>query len=350
VARIHILSATRFLGAEGAAILTKTSTAKKRSYVMTYRQLSPEERYMLAALRRQGYNQSQIARALGRHRSTVGRELRRNSTKADGRYRAFTAQERANGRRSRSRRNRRFTVEDFALVDELLCRQWSPEQVAGYLRREGRLSISHETIYRHVWRDKKRGGLLHTHLRGARKKRRKRYGAYDSRGRLAGKRMISERPPEVESRASVGHWEADTVAGAGAKDCVLTLVERKTGLVLVGKLSNRTAGGLSRRAVRLIRGSGARFETVTADNGTEFHDYGRIERLTGAVFYFARPYHSWERGSNENANGLLRQYLPKGASLAGLSQQQCNAIARKLNTRPRKRLGFRTPLECFDES
>src|SRR5215213_9249968 len=167
---------------------------------MTYHQLSPEERYMLAALRRQGFSKSQIARALGRHRSTVGRELRRNSTRADGRYRASTAQERTNGRRSRSRRHRRFTAEHFTLVDELLGRQWSPEQVSGHLRRTRQLLISHETIYRYVWRDKRAGGTLYTHLRGARKRRRKRYGAYDSRGRLAGKRMISERPPEVEAR------------------------------------------------------------------------------------------------------------------------------------------------------
>jgi len=304
---------------------------------------------MLAALRRQGLNQAEIARSLGRHRSTVCRELRRNSTRAGGRYRASTAQERANGRRSRSRRNRRFTADDFALVEGLLRRQWSPEQVAGHLARSGLLSISHETIYRHVWRDKQRGGLLYTHLRGARKRRRKRYGAYDSRGRLAGKRMIGERPEEVEAREQVGHWEADTVTGAGSRDCVATLVERKTGLVLIGKLADRTARALSRRLTRLIRGGG-RVETVTADNGTEFHDYKRVERLTGAQFYFARPYHSWERGSNENANGLLRQYLPKGQSMAGLSQQQCNAIAHKLNTRPRKRLGFRTPLECYNES
>jgi IS30 family transposase len=317
---------------------------------MTYRQLCPEERYMLAALRRQGLSQSAIARSLGRHRSTICRELGRNSTRSDGRYRASTAQERTNGRRSRSRRNSRFSPADFALVEELLCRQWSPEQVAGYLRRAGRFLISHETIYRHVWRDKREGGLLYTHLRGARKRRRKRYGAYDSRGRLAGKRMISQRPAEVEARDRVGHWEIDTVAGAGSKDCVLTFVERKTGLVLIGKLSDRTARSLSRRAVSLMRGSGARFETVTADNGTEFHDYERVERLTGVRFYFARPYHSWERGSNENANGLIRQYLPKGESMKGLGQHRCNSIARALNTRPRKRLGFQTPLECFNES
>jgi IS30 family transposase len=317
---------------------------------MSYRQLTTEERYMLAALRRQGRNQAEIARPLGRHRSTACREVRRNSARSDGHYRAFTAQERTNGRRSRSRRNSHFTAEDFAVVDRLLCRQWSPEQVAGHLARTGQLSISHETIYRHVWRDKREGGLLHTRLRGARKRRRKRYGAYDSRGRLAGKRLISERPAEVEARQGVGHWEADTVMGAGSRDCVVTLVERKSGLVLIGKLSDRTAGSLSRRAVTLMRRGGGRFETVTADSGTEFHDYKRIEERTGAMFYFARPYHSWERGSNENANGLIRQYLPKGSSMAGLSQHQCNAIARRLNTRPRKRLGFRTPLECYNES
>jgi transposase, IS30 family len=317
---------------------------------MTYRQLSPEERYMLAMLRKQGFNRSQIARSLGRHRSTVSRELGRNSTRSDGRYRASTAQERTNGRRSRSRRNQRFSAADFALIDRLLCRQWSPEQVAGYLRREGLLSISHETIYRHVWRDKREGGLLHTHLRGARKRRRKRYGAYDSRGKLAGKRPISERPPEVEARQEAGHWEIDTVMGTGSKDCIVSLVERKSGLLLIGKLGDRTTASLNRRVLHLIRRHDAAFETVTADNGTEFHDYRRIEARTKALFYFARPYHSWERGSNENANGLIRQYLPKGSSMAGLSQPQCNAIARKLNTRPRKRLGFRTPLECFNES
>lgn len=317
---------------------------------MSYRRLASEERYMPAALGRHGLNRSQIARALGRHRSTVCREPRRNSTRADSRRRAFTAQERADGRRSRSRRSRRSTAHDFALAEQVLCRQWSAEQVAGHLHRTGRLALSRETIYRHVWRGKQGGGLLYAHLRGARKRRGKRYGAYDSRGRLAGKRMISERPPGVEARREAGHWEADTVTGAGAGGCVVTLVERKTGLALTGKPADRTAGSLSRRAISLVRRHGGRLEAVTADNGTEFHDYERVERLTGASFYSARPYHPWERGSNENANGLLRQYLPKGVSMAGLSQQQCNAIARKLNTRPRKRLGFRTPLECFDES
>ncbi len=317
---------------------------------MTYHQLTSEERYMLAALRRQGFNQSEIALSLGRHRSTICREVGRNSTRADGRYRASTAQERTQGRRSRSRRNLRFSVDDFALVNELLCRQWSPEQVAGHLGRAGHLAISHETIYRHIWRDKRAGGSLSTHLRGARKQRRKRYGSYDSRGKLSGKRPISQRPATVETRRDVGHWEIDTVMGAGSKDCIVTLVERKTGLLLIGKLEDRTTASLNRRVIGIIKRHKGAFATITSDNGTEFHNYQGIEERTKALFYFARPYHSWQRGSNENANGLIRQYLPKGVSMADLSQQQCNVIARRLNTRPRKRLGFRTPLECYHES
>ncbi len=229
---------------------------------MNYRQLTSEDRYMLAALRRQGLNQAQIARSLGRHRSTVCRELCRNSTRADGRYRAFTAQERTNGRRSRSRRNLRFSVDDFARVNELLCRQWSPEQVAGHLRRVGYLAISHETIYRHIWRDKRAGGTIYTHLRGARKQRRKRYGSHYSRGKLSGKRPISQRPATVETRSDVGHWEIDTVMGTGSKDCIVSLVERKTGLLLIGKLENRTTASLNRRVIGMLKSHVGAFQTV----------------------------------------------------------------------------------------
>jgi IS30 family transposase len=154
----------------------------------------------------------------------------------------------------------------------------------------------------------------------------------------------------VETRGQVGHWEIDTVMGTGSKDCIVSLVERKTGLVLIGKLQDRTTASLNRRVIAIIKRHEGAFQTITADNGTEFHHYHGIEARTTAVFYFARPYHSWERGSNENANGLIRQYLPKGVSLARLTQHQCNSIARKLNQRPRKRLGFRTPLECYNES
>jgi IS30 family transposase len=314
---------------------------------MKYRQLTSEDRYILSALRTQGCNQSQIARHLGRHRSTVSRELRRNSATLDGCYRVSKAIERTNGRRSRSRRNLRFTPQDFQHVEALLRKQWSPEQVSGYLRKERLLLISHETIYRHIWRDRRCGGSLHEHLRGARKRCRKRYGAYDSRGRLAGKRHISERPAQVLRRQRIGHWEIDTVMGRGNHHCIVSLVERKTGYLLIGKLAARTTQQLNRRTIRLAMRHSEKFATITADNGTEFHSYRAIERAVGLKFYFATPHHAWERGTNENTNGLIRQYLPKGTSMAKLTQRDCNVIAAKLNTRPRKRLDFQTPQECF---
>ena len=210
------------------------------------------------------------------------------------------------------------------------------------------MSISHETIYRHVWRDKKAGGRLYTDLRCAQKRRRKGYGHYDSRGRLAGKRHISERPPSVEGRRELGHWEIDTVMGTGSKDCIVSLVERKSGLLLIGKLANRTAESLNARAIAIISANQGPIKTITADNGTEFHNYAEIERRTSATFYFATPYHSWQRGTNENTNGLIRQYLPRGTSMSTLTQHRCNEIAYKLNNRPRKRLGYKTPMECFN--
>ena len=196
---------------------------------MAYHQITSGERYMVSALRKQGLNQAEIARALGRHRSSISRELRRNRSAWDGGYRPFVASHRARARRSCSRRNRHFDADDFRAVNWLLKKRWSPEQIAGHLRKDGALSISHETIYVHVWNDKAAGGSLYRHLRCASKKRRKRHNSYDSRGRLAGKRHISERPVDVEKRRSIGHWEIDTVVGRGTKDCVATRVERKTG-------------------------------------------------------------------------------------------------------------------------
>jgi len=207
--------------------------------------------------------------------------------------------------------------------------------------------ISHETIYKYIWQDKINGGNLWKYLRQSPKQRRKRYRSYDSRGRMSDKRHISERPKSVESRHTKGHWEIDTVMGHGSNDCIVTLHERKTGFVLIEKLKDRTTSSLNKRTISLINRLPGAFKTITADNGTEFHQYRKIETKTRVLFYFATPHHSWERGSNENTNGLIRQYLPKGKSMNKLTEQQCDAIAYNLNTRPRKRLNFKTPEECF---
>jgi len=314
---------------------------------MQYHQITSGERYAIAALRRQGLSHRAIARNLGRAPSTIAREVRRNRSN-DGAYSAFKACSRTRGRRSRSRRGSQFGPEEWALIEELLALDWSPEQVAGWLARHELLRVSYETIYLRVWRDRRSGGDLWRHMRQAGKRRRKRYGAYDSRGRLAGKRHISERPAEAETRAEVGHWEIDTVMGTEhGRNSVLTLVERATGYTVMGKLARHCAGDATARCVELIARHPGRVLTVTADNGSEFHSYAEIEALSGALFYFATPHHSWERGTNENTNGLIRQYLPKRTSLAGVTQADCDAIAAKLNARPRKRLGYRTPEECY---
>lgn len=323
-------------------------SCKRKSRLMKYHQLTSEERYALSALRKQGLNQSQIARALGRHRSTISREIRRNE-RTKGCYRPFEADQATRGRRYRSRRNWRFTDSDLALVRSRLELLWSPEQISGRLRAERVLRISHETIYRYIWNDMLRGGSLHRYLRGARKQRRKRYRAYDSRGRLAGKRHISERPAVVEKRCRIGDLEGDTMIGGADKHCVLTLVDRKTGFLFIGKLTERTVQAASQRAVSLINKAPRRVRTLTLDNGTEFHGYKDIEMKTGATVYFATPHHSWERGTNENTNGLIRQYLPKRRTMKHITQQDCDRIARHLNDRPRKRHGYVTPKELYEK-
>ena len=302
---------------------------------------------MLSALRRQGFSSAEIARVLGRSRSTIGREIQRNSTHPDGCYRPDRAHEAANGRRSRSRRNSRFTPADWRIIEDLLRADLSPEQVSGRLRTKGRLRVSHETIYIHIWTDKRRGGQLYRHLR-QRPKYRKRYGTTEKRGRLTGKRHISERPPAAELRREPGHWEMDTVGGSD-KHCVATLVERASSCTLLIKLPDHTKAALNRRLIELIRENPDLFKTFTVDNGTEFHGYEKVEQATGVTFYFATPYHSWERGLNENTNGLIRQYLPKRRSMKNLTQARCNQIAAILNNRPRKRFGFMTPLEQLQQ-
>ena len=311
---------------------------------MGYVQLTAEERYEIAALRMLRRRIVEIAGRVGRHRSTIYRELKRN--RENGQYGAARADQLTRVRRRKSRRNSQYGEEAYAEVGRLLKAKWSPEQIRGE-RGEG--MMSHETMYRYIWEEKRRGGKLYLNLRGARKKRRKRYGRKDSRGRLAGKRMIQERPEVVEERSRLGDWEMDTVMGKG-KACVLTLLERKSGYVLIGKLEERTVMETNWRLLERLRKVAGKVRTITADNGSEFHGYKEIERKTGVEIYFANPHHAWERGSNENVNGLIRQYLPKGADLTSLTQRECNVIAEKLNNRPRKRLGFKTPNECFYEN
>ena len=311
---------------------------------MKYCQLTSDERYLISQLRKAKCSVAQIAEVLGRHRSTIYREITRNLTPCPkgGHYCHSKAQERRNGRLRRSRRGPHHAPWQYERVESLLMQQWSPEQIAAVLRKN-EFSISFQSIYRHVRRDWRAGGTLYLELR-RRYKRRKRHYGLERRGRLQGKRMIEERPAEIEARDVAGHWEIDTVMGASwEKPCIVTLVERATGYLMIGKLPNRTTKALNRRVIEMVKGAPMPCDTITSDNGTEFHGYAEIEAATGTTIYFARPHHPWQRGTNENTNGLIRQYLPKGKSMANLTQKQCDAIAHKLNTRPRKRYDYQTP-------
>lgn len=320
-----------------------------------YHQLTEPERYTLSVLKREGHSLRSIARLLQRSPSTISREIRRNATVVQGKPRPLyvpsKAQEHANGRRRRSRRVRHHAPEVYAHVQARLAEdQWSPEQIASQLPGQLGVRLSHMTIYRYVRQEQRAGGVMFRFLRQGGKRRRKRTYGPEKRGKLGNKPMIDTRPVAIEDRQEVGHWEGDTVMGAaGERACLLTLVERSTGFALVVKLPHRTVRAVNRATVEVIRTSGLPFKTITWDNGTEFHGYRQIEQATGIRCYFAYPHHPWERGSNENFNGLLRQYFRKRKSLAGKRQHHCDHAAAKLNTRPRKRYGFQTPVQRMRE-
>lgn len=281
---------------------------------MNYTQLSQEERYYISSMRAKKVSFSQIARDLGRSTSTITREFHRN-LRPTGYYAAFIAHSYATARRRRSRRGSHYPPICWSRIYALLEEKWSPEQISSTLRSEGFYPISFQTIYRVIRKDRKRGGFLFKNLRIMPKRRRKRYGSSDSRGILRGKRLINDRPKYINNRSEFGHWEADTVMGKDKHQCILTLVERKTGINRMAKLKNRTAANALMALIKIISIEPDNFKSITFDNGTEFHSYKAIEDMFGVVCYFANPHHPWERGSNENFNGLLRQYFPKGSSL-----------------------------------
>lgn len=315
-----------------------------------YHQLTREERYRITGLRLAGFSQAQIAQQMGRAASTISRELRRNRTHHDGHYRAEKAHKYATARRRRARRRSWFSAAQWQQIEAWLRQKWSPEQISGTLLAAGQWRISPETIYRYILHDKRAGGTLYKCMRIMAKAVRKRYNSKDSRGVLAGKRHITERGEAIEKRLQIGHWEGDTVIGQDKHHCILTLLERKTGYAIIKKLTARTSAQVTLAASQALTEQAGRFHTLTLDNGTEFHDYKTLEARFPLTCYFATPYHSWERGANENLNGLIRQYLPKGTCMSQLTQAHCDWIANELNNRPRKRLQFKTPKEIYHAS
>ncbi len=309
---------------------------------MTYQHLSQTERYQIYILMKDGKTQTQISQLMGRHKSTISRELARNTGLKGYRPKqaCLLAQERSLG----SRNATRITLTVWNETVDCLGEQWSPVQIAN------QVGISHETIYRHVYADKAAGGSLYQQLR-CQKKRKKRYASgRDRRGQIIGRRPISERPAHIETRSQVGHWEGDTVIGANHQQAVVTLVERKSGYALIAKVINKTSDLVSAAIITKLSPLAPLVKTITFDNGKEFAGHSKIDVALNSTTYFADPFASWQRGSNENFNGLLRQYIPKKRALSTVTDEELRMIQNQLNNRPRKRLGFKTPSEVFMQS
>ena len=311
---------------------------------MPYKQLTRKQRYQIAALKSAGHYQHQIARLVGVHQSTICRELRRNSNQRRI-YGPQLAHSKAVQRRC-AKLHMRISASTWQQVEALIEKQWSPEQIAGRLKLEQHLSISHETIYQHIYADKRQGGTLYKHLR-CQKLRRKRYACNKRRIPIQNRTSIDFRPKVVAEKKRLGDWEADTIIGKYQKGAILSLVERKSKFTLLQKVVKNRADEVSTASIRLLRRIRSPVHTITSDNGREFCNHERISKVLSAKFYFTHPYCSWERGLNENTNGLVRQYIPKKTDLRSISELAVKEVMNKLNMRPRKTLGYRTPHEVF---
>jgi len=308
-----------------------------------YSQLTLEQRYIIYSMLKIGLTQLKISEEIGVHKSTIGRELKRN---LGGRgYRPKQANTFAEYRRQAKVRPR-IDGSTWAYVEQLICKEWSPEQISGWMKKNMEIAVSHEWIYQYVLKDKLDGGSLYLHLR-CKQKRKKRYGSYDRRGTLKNRVSIDERPDMVEERNRIGDWEADTIIGKAHKQAIVSLTERKSGLALIYKVDQRTKGNTEGAVRRLLRSISDQVHTITSDNGKEFARHEQIAKRLKCDFYFAHPYSSWERGTNENTNGLIRQYFPKNRDFRTITDKELIHAMKRLNNRPRKRLGYKTPNEVF---
>ena len=311
----------------------------------SYTQLTQDQRYQIYAFLKAGFSQTAIASEIGVHKSTVSRELSRNRGQKG--YRPKQAHRQALERRAKACKFVKMTSALIPLIEDLICQDFSPEQVCGFLCRQHNIRISHESIYRHVLKDKARGGDLYLHLRHSRKKRKKRYGSYDRRGQIQGRVSIDERPSIVDAKKRLGDWEIDTIIGKNHKGVLLSIVERKSKFTLIRKVQRKQADLVAEAAIHLLQAYKGKVLTITADNGKEFAHHEHIKEQLKTDVYFAHPYHSWERGLSENTNGLIRQYFPKGMSFETIKESHVQMAMDRLNNRPRKTLGYKTPVEVF---
>lgn len=311
---------------------------------MKYHQLTQEERYNIYALKKAGFSNVGIAKELKRDRATIGRELERN--KGQKGYRPKQAEALAK-EREQSKKRRNIGEETISYIQEKIKLKWSPEQISGRIKREGISSVSHETIYKYLEEDKKEGGELYLNLRHKNKPYKKRYGSNDKRGQIPNRRSIEERPSIVEDKTRIGDVEIDLVIGKHHKQAIVTVVDRKSKFTLIQKISSKKALEVKEALISMMRPFKDKIHTITSDNGKEFAKHEAIAKALDSDFFFCHPYSSWERGLNENTNGLIRQFFPKGSEFTHITKEQIIEVQNNLNYRPRKTLGYKTPAEVF---
>ena len=314
---------------------------------MSYKHLSLEERHYIELSLKNEMALTEIARTLGRSQSTISREISRNTGHRG--YRHKQAERLAIERHEMKPKAIKLTDEVKMLIDKHIKLDWSPEQICGRLKSDGILNLHHETIYQYILTDKQSGGELYKHLRHQNKTYRKRYGAAHNRNGIPNRTDIDERPEAANKRQRVGDWEADTVIGKNHRGAIVTLDDRKSKLRLAMPTGSKKARSVTDAMITLFEPLKRFVKTITFDNGKEFAFHEEIAKQLRCDTYFAKPYHSWERGQNENANGLLRQYFPKSMELVEVTGKQVFNAVHKLNSRPRKCLGFKTPYEVFEE-
>ena len=312
---------------------------------MNHNQLTENERYQIYIMKKAGHKQKYIAEMLSRHPSTISRELNRNSGLKG--YRPAQAQRLSDNRRKEAYKAFKVTEKVLIWVDKLVRQELSPQQVVDYLAEHKKLSLHHETIYQLIYADKAAGGDMYTHMRIASKAYRKRYGHNDRRGKIKDRVDIDMRPAVVDRRNRVGDWEGDTVIGKGHSGVLLTMVERKTLYTIIVRLDSKRADLLAEATVCNMSHLKSKIKTITFDNGLEFAAHKAIAKGLEADIYFAHPYASWERGINENTNGLIRQYFPKGTDFSKVTDEDIQYVMDRLNNRPRKSRGGKSPNELF---
>jgi IS30 family transposase len=312
---------------------------------MKYTQLTLEKRYHISALKKLGYSQKNIALELDVHPATISRELKRNTF--NGKYQPISAQIEYVSRQKKKNKHKAVTKVIEKYIRKKLKLDWSPEQISGRMKIDIKQSIHHETIYQFIYRNKANGGRLYRHLRHRNKKYHCRTKKYQQRGTIVDRIMINKRPKIVEQKNRIGDFEVDTIIGKNHKEALVTVVDKKSKFSLIRKVNSKQASEVSEALIEMLTPIKPILFTITSDNGKEFAYHKDISLALNVDFYFANPYHSWERGLNEHTNGLIRQYIPKKSEFTNISKEEIVTIQNLLNNRPRKSLKYKTPLEVF---